>query len=671
MAVNEPSGMRMKRPSPSTPAWDLSGFDGRCATNRHDAFDLNPNLTEIAMLTPILTVKTSAASTPAAAVVETATPKERTHVEPVRISGSQSEAVLKILETLNRHVVGSEPLPKEALIRLLDTLAKVLKFPPLPQETLRDFTRRLAVFLETLPPAARLALEKQLGQRNLAISIRILAEALKGPSIIDAPHLAEKFTPAAVARPATTQPEGRLAGTGTMPQGIGPQGIGPGRSTALPVAHALSASATGADPGLLQAALRKAFGDEEELAVAETGESEEQAAKSQTPRSDTAAAGTQAQAKANSETIPLLRAAAAFLAADSEALSLVAAIATGDIDHQTKADLERELGFDLSEQTGQIETPERPIETGSDATEQEPAAGPAAGESSAFSDTGSVSRQAASAAADPLPATVAEPEVRAKIASPGDMLPHRGEVEGFKGHDLGEWELHAEPEPRSFAPAAEGQSAEFEFETLRSEKTLVETLKTLVDASLSSPEGSAETAPDTLFATLAGETADMGAEALFAELQTEDDVQLPPDTAPTTGGLAEQAEPPGLEADTWSALLDAAEEKAARRPAHASGPHEGAQEAQMPRQPETAIARDAIPFAMIPYLPAKTAETRSLEAAEERPSLADDEQRDERGEGDDQAPEDEGPEDEESAGDEDETETADAYDLYQRMGGLG
>lgn len=621
------------------------------------------------MLTPILTVKTSAASTPAAAVVETATPNERTHVEPVRISGSQSEAVLKILETLNRHVVGSEPLPKEALIRLLDTLAKVLKFPPLPQETLRDFTRRLAVFLETLPPAARLALEKQLGQRNLAISIRILAEALKGPSIIDAPHLAEKFTPAAVARPATTQPEGRLAGTGTMPQGIGPQGIGPGRSTALPVAHALSASATGADPGLLQAALRKAFGDEEELAVAETGESEEQAAKSQTPRSDTAAAGTQAQAKANSETIPLLRAAAAFLAADSEALSLVAAIATGDIDHQTKADLERELGFDLSEQTGPIETPERPIETGSDATEQEPAAGPAAGESSAFSDTGSVSRQAASAAPDLLPATAAEPDVRTDKLPSAHMQPHRGEVEGFTGHDLGEWELHAEPEPQSHA--REAQAAAFEFETPHPEMTLVETLKTLVEASLPLPEGSADAAPDTLFAALAGETADMGAEALFAELEAAEDSVLAPDAALTTGGLAEQSESPELEADTWSALLDAPEEKAARRPAHASGPHEGAQEAQMPRQPETAIARDAIPFAMIPYLPAKTAETRSLEAAEERPSLADDEQRDERGEGDDQAPEDEGPEDEESAGDEDETETADAYDLYQRMGGLG
>ncbi|MEK1926052.1 MAG: hypothetical protein AAAB11_11535, partial [Rhizobium giardinii] len=407
------------------------------------------------MLTPILTVKTSAASTPAAAVVETATPKERTHVEPVRISGSQSEAVLKIVETLNRHVVGSEPLPKEALIRLLDTLAKVLNFPPLPQETLRDFTRRLAVFLDTLPPAARLALEKQLGQRNLAISIRILAEALKGPSIIDAPRLLQEFfTPAA--RPATSQAGGRAAGTGTVPQETVQ-----GRPTALPVMQPqFAAPAAVVDPGLLQAALKKAFGDEEEAAVpavvAETSESEEQAAKSPTRRSDTTSASAQPQAKANSETIPLLRAAAAFLAADPEALSLVAAIATGDIDSQTKADLEQELGFDLSQQTGPIEIPEEPTQAGSYAAEgeRETAAEPAAGENSGSSEAGSVPRQTASAAADPLPATVAEPEVRAETAGPGDMLPHRGEVEGFKGHDLGEWELHAEPEPRSFAPAA-------------------------------------------------------------------------------------------------------------------------------------------------------------------------------------------------------------------------
>jgi hypothetical protein len=169
-------------------------------------------MTEIAMLMPILSVKTPIAAAQAAVAVEAVTPQERTLpvAIPGRISGNQSEAVLKILETLNRHLLGSEPLPKDALIRLLDTLAKILKFPPLPQETLRDFTKRLAVFLETLPPAARAALEKQLGQHNLAISIKILAEVLKMPSIIDMPRLLDRpVIPPIVPRTDSTQPDGK------------------------------------------------------------------------------------------------------------------------------------------------------------------------------------------------------------------------------------------------------------------------------------------------------------------------------------------------------------------------------------------------------------------------------------------------------------------------------
>jgi hypothetical protein len=627
------------------------------------------NLTEIAMLTPILTVKTSAATAQTAAVVEAVTPREqRTHAEPARISGSQSEAVLKVLETLNRHLVGSEPVPKEALIRLLDTLAKVLKFPPLSQETLRDFTRRLATSLETLPPAARLALEKQLGQRSLAISVRILAEALKGPSIIDTPRLLETFfTPATVARPATGEPEGRPAAAGAVP----PES-GPARPTVLPAAQPQSATpATANDPGLLQAALKKAFGDEGETAapavVADEGDSEQQTMKSQTPRGSAAAvAGAQRLPKANSETIPLLRAAAAFLATDSEALSLVAAIATGDIDSQTKADLEQQLGFDLSEQTGQIETPEQPTQAEPFAAEG--TSGTATHENTA-SEIGSASRQAASAAADLLPAAADEADVRTETIQPTDMQPHRGEVEGFKGYDLGEWDLHAElEERRPIVPAAEAQAAAFEAEASRPEKTLVETLKTLVEASLPMPEGSADTAPQTLFATLAGETADMGAEALFAELQTADDMEPPPDTALATGGFAEQ---PELEADTRSALIDTPEEKAPSRPPHPAALEESGREAELSRLPETGIARDAIPFAMIPYLPAKTVETRSVREEEEQPSFAEDEQRDERGESDDQEHENEHhAEGHELAGEEHETATADAYDVYKRMGGL-
>jgi hypothetical protein len=629
--------------------------------NRHDSFGLNPNLTEIAMLTPILTVKTSAVTAQAAAVVETTTPKTQPLVVPLRISGTQSEAVLKILETLNRHLIGSEPLPKDALIRLLDTLARTLKFPPLPQESLRDFTRRLAVYLETLPPPARLALEKQLGQRDLAVSLRILAEALKGAAIIDAPRLPEKFFSTAVVRTVASQPDGKPAAVLAVPQG---QGSLPSRPTPLSMAQPLLA-ATVTDPGLLQAALRKAFGDEDEIVapvvVAEESESEpgvllenrrsEQPARTRRGN-DTAAAGAQPlqPAKTNSETIPLLRAVAAFLAADSQALSLVAAIAVGDIDRQIKIDLEQELRLDILEQPESIEVPEQTVKT------------------STTGDKQGLAPQTAEAALTDRYA--AEPDVRAATLQPA---PHqnRSEVEGFKGHDLGEWELHPEPEARSFAPVP--RAAALESETSQPEKTLVETLRALVEASLPLPEGSADTAPETLFAALAGETADMGAEALFAQFQTADDVEMLPDTALLSSGLAEQASLE-LDADGWSALLNTPEEKASSRPVfpHPSVVEESGREAQIPRQPD--LARDAIPFAMIPYLPAKTEDGRRNKTMDdEHASFADDEQRDERDESDD----DRGHENErhaaepEAAGEEGEIETADAYDLYQRMGGLG
>lgn len=624
------------------------------------------------MLTPILSVKTSAVTAQAATVVETTTPKEQHPVVPLRISGNQSEAVLKILETLNRHLIGSEPLPKEALIRLLDTLARTLKFPPLPQESLRDFTKRLAVFLETLPPAARLALEKQLGQRDLTVSLRILAEALKGPSIIDAPRLPEKFfASTAIARPVASQPDGRPAAALAVSQG---QGSVPSRPTPLSTAQPLlAAPATVTDLGLLQAALKKAFGDEEEIVVpvvvAEESDGEpsvllenrpdKQPVKAQTPRgNDTAAAGAQPQqpAGASSETIPLLRAAAAFLAADSQALSLVAAIAHGDIDSQVTIDLEQELRLDILELTGSIEIPEQTVEASTVGDKQGPTPQTAEG---ALNDS-----------------HAAEPDVPTGTARSADKPDqNRSEVDGFKGHDLGEWELHAVPEERSFVPAPEGQAAAFESETSIPQKTLVETLKALVEASLPLPGGSADPAPETLFAALAGATADMGAEELFAQLQTVDDVEMPPDTALLTGGLAEQTESLGLDADTWSALLNRPEEKAASRPAfpHPSADEESGREALIPRQPVAALARDAIPFAMIPYLPAKTEDGRSNKTRdEERASFANEEQRDERGANDDPGHESEHHAAEpEAAGEEDEIEAADAYDLYQRMGGLG
>ena len=604
------------------------------------------------MLMPILTVKTPVASAQAAIVVEAAGPKERTMPVPLRISGNQSEAALKILEALNRHLVGSEPLPKEALIRLLDTLSKILKFPPLPQETLRDFSKRLAVFLETLPPAARLALEKELLQRNLVVSIKVLAEALKSSTALDAPRLLEKLLiPSPVVRGPTVQPEEKLPPSLPAPHG---QAAVPGRQPTLPTTQIVTAPALIADPGLLQAALKRAFGDDDappaiamddaEGATAERRD--DQPVKTTTPRGNSSGAPSaqpQQQAKANSDTIPLLRAAAAFLAADPEALSLVAAITAGDIDSRIMTGLTEELGLDLSQQL-----------EAADQHGSQPLAEEDWPELKAGADTDTEANASGSSNKTP-------------------MARHLNEVDGFKGHDLGEWELEAGTDSQTLAVDQDIRQLLDEPDMDHPEKALAQTLKALVEASLPLPGGAPEEA-DALFTALAGETADMGAEILFAQL---DEAEAMPDMALLTSDIGDPAEPLGLEADTWSAMLDGPEEKSAARQAFA--PHsaldEGARDVQTARLPEAGIVREAIPFAMIPYLPAKTQEKQILEIPdEEQPAFADEEKEGQRQEGHEEQEErdDNGTVATPAAAAEDgESETADAYDLYRRMGGYG
>ncbi|WP_438750857.1 hypothetical protein [Pararhizobium sp. O133] len=692
---------------------------------------------------PILTVKTVTAPTAhAAAVVET--PKDRAPLPPIRVSGRQSDVMLKILETLNRHLVGSEPLPREALVRLLETLAKVLKFPPLPQESLRDFSKRLAVFLETLPPAVRQAVERQLGQRNLAVSIRILTEALKMPSILDASRLPERaFTPLTPGRPLLTQPEIRPATISSIQQKPNQQGLvqqqptqqqsalqqpGQGRSAgqqqALPAAQPLQqtvsssilASATFVpDPGILQAVLKKAFGNDDEpvsVPVIATEEHEagqdavatvsrqDDGAKREMPRSgDATAAGASARmpAKANSETIPLLRAAAAFLAADPEALSLVTALAGGDIDSRLTTSVAEELGLDLSEPVDVAEPAVLPetieLPDGEDSTEQMPQrpreneekpATRATVETRSDRPVEPVKERPAATIASETAAkpSRAEPQQTApSITRPEPVLQNavaqirqalaRDDVAGFTGHDLGEWELEHGSTPQTQVATEEAETGRFE--PSDDEKVFSQTLKALVEASLPLPDGKIDwNAPETLFGALAGEAADMEADVLFAELKAADDAILP-DTTLLTGDIGETAGTSTFEADTLSALLEPPEDgNTARSPLnHASPMDEPTRDAQTPRQPETGIARDAVPFTMIPYLPAKTEgiKAKKEEDEEQSPSAAHDEHGDNR----------ESPEDQENGsnaaptvGEEDATDEAgDAYDLYRRMGGLG
>lgn len=121
------------------------------------------------MLTPILTVRT--ATGPA----EEATARSQ---QPAALmtAAQRGEAIHKILDALTRHLAGREILPKDTLVRLMEDLARILKFPPLPQEGGRDFVRRLVTFLESMPMPERLALERQLGGRSLALRVGILAD---------------------------------------------------------------------------------------------------------------------------------------------------------------------------------------------------------------------------------------------------------------------------------------------------------------------------------------------------------------------------------------------------------------------------------------------------------------------------------------------------------------
>jgi hypothetical protein len=281
-------------------------------------------------------------------------------------------------------------------------------------------------------------------------------------------------------------------------------------------------------------------------------------------------------ARSNSDTIPLLRAAAAFLAADPEALSLVATIAS-DMDDQLKAELVEELGLDLSEPKEASAQPEH---------------------------SAGANRLEADIDGGDLRTLEAEPDTQVSagtsLAKP-TVARDLNEVDGFKGHDLGEWELEIEPQDQSSTSVDDLLSPLAEAGMDRPEKSLAQTLKVLVEASLPLP-GATPDGADTLFATLAGETADMGAEILFAQLEAADNAEMLADTSLLTGDIGGEMEMAGLESDTWSTMLDGPEEKVAGRQAllHSATMEETAREALTPRLPDAGIIRDAIPFAMIP-----------------------------------------------------------------------
>ncbi|MGE6783249.1 hypothetical protein ACQKGL_12095 [Ensifer adhaerens] len=183
------------------------------------------------MLIPIQAARTAAATTEdTSAKTQSAAP----------LTASQrGEAIQKILDALTRHLSGREILSKDALVRLMEDLARILKFPPLPQEGGRDFVRRLVAFLESMPTSDRLLLERQLGGRNLSIRVGLLAEL---PAIRNGTS-----TPGGPATPMPAQARDVILRN-------------PSLQPALPFNPSATRVPIAGEVALLQAVLRKTFG---------------------------------------------------------------------------------------------------------------------------------------------------------------------------------------------------------------------------------------------------------------------------------------------------------------------------------------------------------------------------------------------------------------------------
>ncbi|ACP27310.1 hypothetical protein NGR_c35880 [Sinorhizobium fredii NGR234] len=170
-------------------------------------------------------------------------------------TGQRAEAIQKLLDMLGRHLSGKEVLPRDALVRIIEDLARILKFPPLPQEGGRAFVRRLVEVVEALPLPERLVIERQLGGGGLARRLAALTQS--GPS-------------AGFGNPTTPL---LAAGIRNLPLQL-----------PTPQQAAAPQALPSRDPALLQAMLKKTYGADDDGTAAELAPEEtQQAAESGQP----------------------------------------------------------------------------------------------------------------------------------------------------------------------------------------------------------------------------------------------------------------------------------------------------------------------------------------------------------------------------------------------------
>ncbi|WEX88503.1 hypothetical protein PZN02_000990 [Sinorhizobium garamanticum] len=514
-------------------------------------------------------------------------------------SGQRAEAIQKILDALSRHLSGKEVLSRDALVRLMEDLARILKFPPLPQESGRDFAKRLIGFLQSMPMPERLLLERQLGGRDLAHRLAVL----------------------------TAMPSGhgeRTAGANAaLPQSPAKEAIRnlPVQTPVPPQFAAIKASAS-SDVALLQSILKKTFSADEEgdpvEAMLEAGDEMPKDAQ----RSDAARTPDARSQRTQASPRPEMESAAPTAGGGTEGEAA-----------------ETDAALPQTEPEGEV------VDTGIEA------AGNTAGEAADFD----------APPFDPtLPAMPEDAEQTASDAETSLLEREPAEAAGDDG-------LDADGTYRRPAPDTEGneQSTRPPRGEPGGQAERFSAVKAIVREGVALPEilseGGAPAEPK------GGETG----QRVPATPSESEAAEHSPFTRPrneTTGAVPMSDPGSADEPEKTAALRSAIQAKA-------SNPGDDPTMQQMiTRLVENGLPREAIPFALVPYLPAKTDAEDAAGKADRQERTGDGESNAgadaEADEGDRETPEGEssdGGAEEKS----DEPGAIDAYDLYRRLGGLG
>ncbi|MDK1491503.1 hypothetical protein QN219_15780 [Sinorhizobium sp. 7-81] len=548
---------------------------------------------------PILTIRTAAGPR------EETTAQARNATLP---SGQRAEAIQKILDALGRHLSGKEVLSRDALVRLMEDLARILKFPPLPQESGRDFVKRLIGFLESMPMPERLLLERQLGGRSLAHRIAVLT-AVSNRSQASA-------SIAASAAPSSPQPQDATAIRNLPVQ------------TAVPPQFAAINASASSDVVLLQSILKKTFSADEEGGPVEAmlegamDEMPEDAAETGSSKaSEPRARAPQLSAAANKEATAALGGGLAQdeLAAFDTALPLPQPESEGADTGGGAAETRSLAGEPVSPEP----TPsDMPVGTQPDDTEQ-------VGNNT---ETGLLQQEA-------------------DETGYGNGL----DADGTCGRPLADTEDgRQQTQPRASRGEPSGQSA----------RSLADAMKVIIRDGIGLPE----------FVDEGGRPA--------AEPEGGDTRQ--PAAAPSKSDPAERSRDAGIRSRNGSEApiadhgpTDEPDKAAQRSPMQARGQNPGndpAMQQMLSRLVESGLPREAIPFAMVPYPPAKVEVDDATDTTDRREQARDGESdtgADAEDSDDDREAPAKGTVDDGKEDPEEKPAAIDAYGLYRKLGDLG